>query len=224
MERNTTGVPGLDEALQGGFVRGSVTLVSGPVGSGKTTMALQYLMAGAQSSEPGMFISLDYTRKQLFEQADSFGWDLEALEKKKLFLFLEYPPHEAEHFLSQEMIIRDAIEENGVKRIAIDNVTPIGLFYETEFKQRQETGRLFSKLRAWGATSLVTCETIFDQRGKASARFGVDTLADAVFLLNIETKDGVYERDLEIVKMRATSTQTRKLPIVFKKNGLSLQK
>ncbi|HXQ06066.1 MAG TPA: ATPase domain-containing protein [Bradyrhizobium sp.] len=72
-----TGIWGLDDILSGGFSRGHVFLVEGAAGTGKTTIALQFLMEGAQAGEKCLYITLSETERELREGAASHGWSLE---------------------------------------------------------------------------------------------------------------------------------------------------
>src|SRR3977135_3313182 len=72
-----TGIRGLDDILSGGFSRGHMFLVEGAPGTGKTTIALQFLMEGAQAGEKCLYITLSETERELRDGAASHGWDLD---------------------------------------------------------------------------------------------------------------------------------------------------
>jgi circadian clock protein KaiC len=80
----STGVPGLDHILGGGFIREGFYLLQGDPGSGKTTLALQYLMACGRKGEPGLYITLTETRKDLERACASHGWALNGVEVSDL--------------------------------------------------------------------------------------------------------------------------------------------
>jgi circadian clock protein KaiC len=81
-----TGIRGFDEITDGGLPRGRTTLVMGGAGCGKTVFALQSLVNGArQAKEAGMFVAFEESAHQITVNAATFGWDLHALSKKKLF-------------------------------------------------------------------------------------------------------------------------------------------
>lgn len=89
MSRNLQGAdrrPGVDEITGGGIPRSRTTLVMGGPGSGKTIFALQTLVNGAREhGEPGIFVAFEENSRHIVENAGSFGWDLPALEREKLF-------------------------------------------------------------------------------------------------------------------------------------------
>ena len=74
-----TGVHGLDAILGGGFPRHHVYLVQGDAGTGKTTLALQFLLTGLLAGEAGLFVTLAESRSELLSVAASHGWSLEGL-------------------------------------------------------------------------------------------------------------------------------------------------
>src|SRR6202165_1854271 len=84
--KRRTGIQGFDEITDGGLPRGHTTLVMGGPGCGKTVFALQSLVNGAhRSNEAGIFVAFEESTRQIVANAATFGWDLPALEKKRLF-------------------------------------------------------------------------------------------------------------------------------------------
>jgi circadian clock protein KaiC len=81
--RVRTGVQGLDEMMNGGFLPGSVVLVRGAPGTGKTTLGLQFLMQGHEEGEAGLLISFEQFPRSLYRDAASLGWNLEEQERQK---------------------------------------------------------------------------------------------------------------------------------------------
>ena len=72
-----TGVPGLDDILLGGFATGRLFLLEGSPGTGKTTMALSFLLEGAKEGERGLYVTFSETEHELRVGAQSHGWDLD---------------------------------------------------------------------------------------------------------------------------------------------------
>ena len=72
-----TGIHGLDDILDGGLSRGHVFLLEGEPGTGKTTVALHFLLAGAQAGERSLYITLSETERELRQGARSHGWELD---------------------------------------------------------------------------------------------------------------------------------------------------
>ena len=78
--RSSTGVPGLDEVMHGGFIAGRFYLVDGNPGSGKTTLALQYLLEGRRANERCLYVTLSETKDELLAGAQSHGWSMDGIE------------------------------------------------------------------------------------------------------------------------------------------------
>ena len=90
MNRTKTGISGFDELIGGGLVEGSTVLVSGRAGTGKTIFGLQFLYNGASKfNEPGVYVTLETRPRDLRLEAKQFGWNLEELEKKKVFVMID---------------------------------------------------------------------------------------------------------------------------------------
>ncbi|MFH1470500.1 MAG: ATPase domain-containing protein [Candidatus Micrarchaeota archaeon] len=221
--RVKTGVPGLDKMLRGGFPQGSVILVAGESGTGKTTLGLQFLYSGAtQYREAGMLISFEQTKDSIAKEMGSFGWNLDSAEREKKIVVLEYPPQEVGHFMAQEVIIHDAIEEYGIKRVVIDSITTFALLYETEHKKREEVQKLVGKLKRWGCTVLLTSEVEEDRKGELRARFGIETVCDGVVFIYNERKQESRTREIEVYKMRGTAHDEKVVPMRFTNAGINI--
>jgi KaiC/GvpD/RAD55 family RecA-like ATPase len=221
--RVKSGIPGLDKLMGGGFPAGSISLIAGESGTGKTTFGLQFLYSGAtQSREAGMLISFEETKDSVAKEMASYGWNLDNAEREKKIVVLEYPPQEVGHFMAQEVIIHDAVEEYGVKRVVIDSITTFALLYETEHKQREEVVKLVSKLKKWGCTVLMTSEVEEEPKGEIKARFGLETVCDGVVYLYNERHNDERSRQMEIYKMRGTQHESKVVPMKFTNAGISL--
>jgi KaiC/GvpD/RAD55 family RecA-like ATPase len=209
--------------MGGGFPQGSIILVAGESGTGKSTLGLQYLYSGStQFREPGMLISFEEGKDSIAKEMSAYGWSLEQAEREKKIVVLEYPPQEVGHFMAQEVIIHDSIEEYGIKRVVVDSITTFALLYETEHKKREEVQKLVNKLKRWGCTVLLTSEVEEDKKGEIRARFGLETVCDGVVYLYNERKDTERTRELEVYKMRGTQHESKLVPLKFTNAGISL--
>lgn len=90
--RVSTGIAGLDALIGGGFPSHRTVLVSGDIGTGKTTLGLQFLMEGARRGEPGVLVCVDDKPQHLVEDGRAFGWDLEAAADRELVTVLHASP------------------------------------------------------------------------------------------------------------------------------------
>ena len=148
LAKASTGVDGLDLILEGGLARDRLHLVEGNPGTGKTTMALQFLLAGARAAEPGIYISLAETEQELREGARSHGWTIDG----RLEIFELVPPesvldpdqHQSLLYSSDlelgETVRRifDAIERIKPKRVVIDSLSEIRLLAQSSLRYRRQ--------------------------------------------------------------------------------------
>ena len=123
--RVTTGIPGLDELVNGGYFVASTTLVVGISGAGKSVMALQFIAEGARRGERSLMITLDEPPAQVLRNAHTIGIDLQsAIDKGLVHLWYE-PPQEFEvdrHFAQIEAIV----ESFKPRRAVIDSLSTYG--------------------------------------------------------------------------------------------------
>src|SRR5690242_15480768 len=80
VQRSSTGVPGLDDILRGGFLPNRLYLIEGDPGAGKTTLAIQFLLQGAAKGEKCLYITLSETKEELAAGAASHGWSLDEVD------------------------------------------------------------------------------------------------------------------------------------------------
>ena len=209
MDQIPTGIKGLDEVLHGGLPKGRTILVVGSPGSGKTTLAMQFLASGAKSGEPGLYISLDEKPDRVKSDLASFNWNLEELEHDGKLTLIDATPLKrpvskmAQHVSSEKgvdlvipeltlgslarTIRRIAVEEN-VQRIAVDPITSLMLRYPDESKRRRSLLLFFDALESTGCSCIVTTEL---RTPELSRRFQVEEyLSQGVVLLHTLVHEG----------------------------------
>jgi len=220
--RVKTGIVGFDELISGGFERESIVLTVGASGTGKTIFGMQFLYKGVVDySEPGVFISFEEDRAQLFSQAMDFGWDFDSLEKQGNFRLLEFKPHQVTKILEEGGgQIRDALAEISAKRIVVDSITAYGLLFPDEYKRREKILEFFGLLRKWGVTSVVVCEDNPEDVEKQQG--GIGFISDAVVSLYYEhdKEKGIRIHSLEVLKMRGTKHTNKVCAVNFEKEGM----
>ncbi|PIU21910.1 MAG: hypothetical protein COT14_03980 [Candidatus Diapherotrites archaeon CG08_land_8_20_14_0_20_30_16] len=221
--RIPSGIPGLDDLIEGGFEKGSSILVVGTPGAGKTTFGLQYLYSGATKyKEPGIFITFDENRDELIKHHKIYGWNFEDLEKKNLFKILEYRPHQVNKLMEEGGgIIKDAIKSIGAKRLVLDSVTGYSILFKDEYQKRESIVNLFELFKKWGTTTLVTAE---DTSSTGFGDGGVSYLTDAIIQLKFEAigKSAAKQHILEVVKMRGTKHSTKVCSYTFGDKGIKV--
>src|SRR6476646_8056363 len=142
-----TGIWGLDNILAGGFSRGHVFLVEGAPGTGKTTVALQFLLEGAKAGEKCLYITLSETERELREGAASHGWSLDGIEVFELL-----PPESLLDSEQQQSLlyssdlelgettkqIFEAVDRSRPTRVVLDSLSAIRLLAQSSLRYRRQ--------------------------------------------------------------------------------------
>lgn len=223
-ERIPTGIPGLDGMMEGGLERGSVNLVAGEAGTGKSIVSLQYLYNGAtQYNQNGLYITFEEKKSAVFRHMKRFGWDLQELEKNKKLFIYEYAPSEIDKFINEGGAIEDIIKRNKIERLVIDSITAFATLYENDYKRRTAIIKLLDIIRRWGCTTLLPSEaTVSVALGEVRAKFGVEYLSDSLLAIYSVRKGDVREMAMEIIKMRGTDHAKKLAPLRITKEGITL--
>lgn len=219
IERIKTGIAGLDRLIEGGFVKGFSTLVSGGTGTGKTIFCSQFLWKGLSQGENCMFITFEEKPEKIRESAKDFGWDFPKYEDKgKMFIEQKDPFREKGEDL---FWLKDEIKKNEVSRVALDSVSLLSLYYRDKYDVRKNIFNLVKMLEREGTTSVLTSE-IPDQPRRLS-RFGVvEFIVDGVIVLDFTLVGPESGRSLAIRKMRRTSFKEEKFPLEITNEGISV--
>jgi circadian clock protein KaiC len=202
--RVSTGVAGLDEMLRGGLLPGSVTLVRGAPGVGKTSLAFQFLVAGAQNGEPGLFITFEEFPHALHRDAESLGFDLRAMEAEgKLHLVFTSPGVLLNSLQDPESPIHKLIVDRGVRRAAIDSMTHFTRLTENPQDLRHIYATTVNGLRREQITTLLLSEEHRSEYHRTD-RGGLAYLSDGVILLRYVEIESTIERAVIVLKLRGS--------------------
>ena len=227
LKKVLTGIEGLDEITDGGFPAGRPTLVCGNAGCGKTLLAVEFLVRGAQQyGEAGVLVSFEENEEELCENTASLGFDLRRLEKQKKLaidhVYLERSEIEetGEYDLEGLFIrINHAVQSVGAKRIVLDTVEALFGGIPNENILRSELRRLFRWLKDQGLTAVITAE----QGDGTLTRHGLEEyVADCVIMLDHQVSEQTSTRRVRIVKYRGSTHGTIQYPFLIDENGMSV--
>ncbi|MHA1830325.1 MAG: ATPase domain-containing protein, partial [Candidatus Helarchaeota archaeon] len=217
-KRVPTLINGFDKLIEGGFVKNSLNLISGPAGSGKTIFCLQYVYNGVKYlKEPGVFITLEESVESIRSSMKRFGIDLRKYERPDKFSLADLGAIRKELSIEEEVqsgglldldslieYIKGVISLTDAKRLVLDSLTAIGIKYHETSTIRQALFRLGRFLRVLGSTVLVTTESIPYQN--KYTRFGIEQfIADSFILLNLTEINGILKRTKLVRKMSHTN-------------------
>lgn len=242
MERISTGVPGLDELLGGGFPKGRSILVSGTCGTGKTTFAIQYLAAGiTQYGENGVLVTLEQSNEEMAADMLSIGIDIRKFQQAgKLAVIdtslsrmgikdfmgsfakqdggkLSLRPGE---FNMDNLIalIVDAAKKIDAKRVIIDSLPALDFLISEKTDVRRALIHMNYELKKAGLTTLMLTEGADEQ---SISLHGVEEyIADGVVILKIN--EALDTRTIKIRKMRVTKHTLKPTTFTFTPEGIQL--
>jgi circadian clock protein KaiC len=145
--RAATGIPGLDHILGGGWPRNRLFLVEGDPGTGKTTLALQFLLEGARRGEPGLYITLSETAEELRAVAASHGWSLDGLALHELAVpedsldpdtqYTLFHPSEVELGETTKLVLAE-VDRVQPQRVVFDSLSEMRLLARDPLRYRRQ--------------------------------------------------------------------------------------
>jgi circadian clock protein KaiC len=222
-----TGIQGLDEITGGGLPKGRPTLVVGGAGSGKTLLAMEFLIRGAtEFDEPGVFIAFEETARELMQNVKSLGFDLRSLVAQKKLAIDHIHIERAEieetgEFDLEGLFVRldYAIHSVGAKRVVIDTIEALFGGLSDTMILRSELRRLFRWLKDKGVTAVITAE---QGNGKFTRHGLEEYVSDAVVFLDHRVTDELSTRRLRVVKYRGSAHGTNEYPFLIDERGFQV--
>lgn len=205
----SSGIDGLDDVLGGGFLRNRLFLVEGVPGSGKTTLALQFLIAGAARGEPVVYITLSETAEELRASAKSHGWTLDGITVREMTASESdldpdgqntmFHPSEVELGSTTRRIL-DGIVEMKPTAVVFDSLSELRLLAGTALRYRRQVLAIKRFLSTRNCTVL-----LLDDKTHGDHDLQMQSIAHGVLLLeHFSPEYGSERRRLRVVKYRGT--------------------
>jgi circadian clock protein KaiC len=196
----SSNVPELDALLKGGPLRGTSTLITGPAGSGKTTIALQYVQAACDRGEPALVYQFDERVGTLLVRAEAFGLDLQKHLDGGLLCIQQVDPAEISpgQFASW---VRHQVEERGVRMIVLDSLNGYLASMPQEKQLILQMHELLSYLSQRGVVTLLVSPQS-GLIGTMNTTLNISYVADAVVLLRFFEADGRIRKAISVLKNR----------------------
>jgi len=225
VERINSGIPGLDDLIQGGFPKNSTTLVTGGAGTGKTIFCCQYLMDGLKDGENCLYITVEENDEDIMRDAKEFGWNFEEYEDSFEIEYLN--PFQIRGDLADQMPLNNRvnslIQKIGADRVVIDSVSVLGMRAEGKAGVRQQLYELIELLKNNEVTTVMTAEIPEEQPNKLS-RYGVEEfVVDGVIKLEYLSIGSESFGNLQVRKMRRTKIEKGEYETDIGDKGLSVE-
>lgn len=208
----STGIAGLDDVLHGGLAQGGLYAIEGDTGAGKTTLCLQYLLAGIAQGEPGMIVTLSESASDLRFMAKSHGWDLSGIEILELTATAETLSPESDYtmFHPAEVelteVTRRIVEmADRVKpqRVVLDSVGELRMLAQSPLRYRRQ----IMGLKEYFTQNDCTILMVDDPRSE-NVETAISSIASGIITLERAPTDyGVFRRRVQVLKMRGRSVR-----------------
>ena len=206
MEQVSTGIAGLDNILAGGLPVNHLYLLDGEPGTGKTTLALQFLLAGAERGMRGLYVTLSETREELTGVAESHGWSLENVDIFELAAeesggadegYTLFHPAEIELQQTMEAVL-SAVDQSAAQLVVLDSLSEMRLLARDPLRFRRQILALKQYFAARKCTVL-----LLDDKTAPEGDLQLQSLAHGVIALEHLAQDyGSERRRLHVLKLR----------------------
>lgn len=224
--RVPSGISALDSALEGGLPSGRVSLITGDVGAGKTTFALQFLAEGVRVGEPGIFIALDQKPEHLAQTAAQFGWSVDRDDEPSIMLLDGSPAlaliRNQRTTLDARAVISDLtphLRARGARRLVIDAIPSLVPPGFSEWEEEE-----FLRSLVFALEDNLGCTSLWIASGEdpRSARVGAVAarLVSGVIDLRVRESGGRLHRHVLVRKMRGVNVDAVERPYEFGPEGL----
>jgi circadian clock protein KaiC len=224
---SATGIAGLDAILGGGFTPNRLYLVEGDPGSGKTTLALRYLLEGVPRGEAGLYVTLSETKEEVYSVARSHGWALDPIHITELVASEEsltpdsqytmYHPSETELGETTRKVLEE-VERIKPRRVVIDSLSELRLLAQNPLRYRRQILALKQFFAGRQCTVL-----LLDDRTGENSDVQVRSIAHGVLMLEqLSPEYGSERRRLRVVKVRGRKYRGGYHDFVIQRGGLEV--
>ncbi|HEX5047939.1 MAG TPA: ATPase domain-containing protein [Gammaproteobacteria bacterium] len=223
----SSGIAGLDDVLSGGFTHDRVFLIEGVPGSGKTTLALQFLMAGAAAGERVLYVTLSETEDELRSVAESHGWSLDGIDIRELTTSEAalnpeeqntlFHPSELELVETSKRILED-VERLRPRRLVLDSLSELKMLAGSALRYRRQILALKQMFATRSCTVI-----LLDDITVADHDLQMQSIAHGVVLLEQQHPEyGTDRRRVRVVKYRGVKFRGGYHDYVIRKGGLEV--
>ncbi len=218
-----TGLSKLDKLLGGGFLDETITLVSGPTGVGKSTLAMNILINNVKLGHRAIYIVLEQTKADIEKAFSTFTWNIEEYFEMGTIMVIDYPYHEISQFTAPANPLKALIKKYDVTKVVIDSIMPLALSAKDEFDRTALFAKVVERMKEWQTDILVLSDgaqpKTHQEYAPSSWRF--ETFADNWLTLNYDFSSST-NRWMRIVKAEGIPNPLDPIPFSITKNGVKV--
>jgi circadian clock protein KaiC len=214
-ERITSGIPGFDERIGNGLIRGTTTAIIGAAGTAKSTFSFQFISEGIRKDEPGIYCTLEQPADEIRVMGKGYGYNMAELEKKGLSIFVKNAEDEnPDEFIAN---LADEIKRTKAKRLVIDSLSSFKHKYNNEL--HTITKRILSLIQEYQITTVLTILTT-QKSGFEITEEDLFSLFQNIIVLRFVEVQGRMKRVLLVLKTRGSQHDNSILEFnISKDNG-----
>ncbi|MBW2983797.1 AAA family ATPase [Candidatus Woesearchaeota archaeon] len=215
-----TGISGLDEVLKGGMREGASVLVTGPPGSGKSILAIQFIVEGAKRGEAGIYITSEETVEDVRSYAEALGLDMKEYEKKGLITLVQQPVQPKK--LMSIATPLSIIKSKKVRRVVLDSITLFEYMHLSgEMDYRKEVLDFVLKMKEAKVTLLAVSEKSISNIDEIHYK-PEDFLFEGLIILTKIRKGHSFEHCAQVYKMRGQDHSIDLFPFKIGNGGVKI--
>ncbi len=226
--RIRSGVPGLDQLIEGGLLENRVYTICGPPGSGKTTFCMQFLVQGALEGAPGLYMAFQESPDNIYLDMSNYAFGLPELVRRGLIRFLDMSGVNRFDWVTDDDespspgnvlgIIKEYIAKYKVSRLVIDSLKAIKFTYSKPQVARRDMTRFMHGLKELGCTTLIISEMEDPDRYEIEQH-----LSHGLIFLHNFFHGKRMVRSIQIMKMRGTRHDCDMRKVSFGPRGLQVE-
>ncbi|MCW5852450.1 MAG: recombinase RecA [Anaerolineae bacterium] len=221
-DRLAFGVPGLDQIMQGGVVEGTTTVILGAPGTGKSSLGLHFLTAGARAGEPSLYFGFYEPPPDLIDKANALGLAIDPYLANDTLQLIWYPPLEVNLDVLSHRLLAE-VRRRGVRRLFVDGLSGFQMSAEHPERLSRYLVALCTQLRTLGVTFALAAELpeLFDVTVRPPVE-GLAVAVDNIIFLRYVERQSQLVRLLSILTARQSAYDTSIREFRITSNGIEV--